>query len=357
MRIQASKLSKGELEKALEVIEEVRENAEKLHSNKRGFFERVLKGKGIELPDVLHNLYHQRMWSSIRVAKLFGVDDYTVCKWLRRYHIKVRRKDQVLIRKDVPVGRLLEEYLAPNQPSIAKLARKYGCSSSVIRHRLIKAGIKIRTNQPTHSWAHITIRPGISAMKGYIIMALFGDGKCTLDPTAKKHKQYKVGIKAREEDFVKFFAKCMKDEYNLEPIIYREQNTWVAIRGCKPVWEDIMHYAILGKYQWTLTEKGMGEFEKLLPKELGFALSGFFDAEGHVDHVSVRASSVNRKGLELVKYFLSKLGINSKVRGPYNNAGSPIYVLYIAVPSLENFRKLVGFNIAQKRRRLEKLTP
>jgi hypothetical protein len=253
----------------------------------------------------------------------------------------------------------VREYVS-NKVSIYKLAKKYKCARETIRYRLIKAGINIRDNRPISIWSQATIQEGISALKGYIICAIFGDNAG--NTRTNKYRTHYVGICAgRDRDFAELFAECVEKEYGLELKIYRKSdNQWIARRSCKPIWKDLRRYAKFGKNEWQLTRKGMEEFGKLPPRDLGFALSGFFDAEGTVSR-SITADSVNRKGLELIRFFLDKLGIKSTIRGPYRRKPneSPIYVLYINThkQNLIKFKELVNFNVIRKRAVLNKLIP
>ena len=86
----------------------------------------------------------------------------------------------------------------------------------------------------------------------------------------------------------------------------------------------------------------------------------FFDDGVYVSQSdeSIKAKSVNERGLRQVHYSINEMGVGAKMYGPYSQGNpewSPYYMLVIPRKSLVAYDHLIGFNHPAKEKSLRKL--
>ncbi len=120
----------------------------------------------------------------------------------------------------------------------------------------------------------------------------------------------------------------------------------------KDVYQYLLAIGPTGSHTWIMPIDKLDDFS------LRAWLQGFFDGDGAVIYYEyrreVRIKSVNRDGLFQIKRGLLKLGIQSRISGPFRDKKSSIFYLTIAgKENLIRFRQLVNFVHPEKQEKLE----
>ncbi|MFH1978241.1 MAG: LAGLIDADG family homing endonuclease [Candidatus Aenigmatarchaeota archaeon] len=191
--------------------------------------------------------------------------------------------------------------------------------------------------------------------KAYILGVIVGDG--WLHKT--KNDSYQIGLQAIDMDFVYEFIRCFEKVYELKPkvtLIEEKTPNWndkLQARICsKNIFNDIMSYGNVGKYEWTVPKIVFNSPENI---KCAF-LKGFFDSEGCVDKSKKIITNSVSLGLYDIKSLLVSMDIRSniikitKVKGNRKMR----YDLNITGRSyIELYAQRIGFSIKRKERKLE----
>jgi len=180
----------------------------------------------------------------------------------------------------------------------------------------------------------------------YLCGVMMGDGYL-------KRKNYRIGLKARDKDFVEAFQGVLFQIFGREYKIQREDKYFYVQAKSK--------YFFL----WLSNRKNLEKLGELYPKEF---IRGFADSEGCVSLYQEK-SGRTRRAIELYNTDISTLnfiapisrrflGINFRLR--HHKIGKKdkhvTHVLYIKDRrNLAIFSEFINFSIARKRRCLEKV--
>lgn len=144
------------------------------------------------------------------------------------------------------------------------------------------------------------------------------------------------------------FADHVKRVYDYQPWIDYKRGR-VEVKRVAVV-NDLLKYGPYDSYNWSIPFEVMnGDFD--VKREW---IRCFGDGEGHVSKSKkeITFKSVNVSGLKKIKFLLFRLGIASRINGPYDGA----YVLTISrFSNLRRYRKIVGFINPNRREGLARL--
>jgi intein-encoded DNA endonuclease-like protein len=189
----------------------------------------------------------------------------------------------------------------------------------------------------------------------YVYGVLCGDASLVKDPCAGK---YYISLVCKDGDFAENFA------HHLTAVLVRSYNPIRPRREKKRGYYIVQAYVpkLLNSFfeKYPVGEKSWRVPDFVIQKSEGVVssfLRGFADAEGAVrpyaNHTIgyIELCSINREGLEQVKFLLRKLGLT--------HGKIPIYDTTLRIHArldLELFRDKIGFSIQRKQRKLVRLS-
>ena len=173
-----------------------------------------------------------------------------------------------------------------------------------------------------------------------------------------RHERSKYRIRAWNKDpkIINFYANIIRKVYGKNISEYLNGRTGVrelTIHG-KEIHRDFTKFShCIDSFSWRIP------FEHLDEEGLKWWLLGFFEGDGSVDTArgseKVLVKSANKAGIEQIKEALSRLGIKSKLYGPYHTPKSEFFQLEIRdLKSLKIFYEKIGF-ISYKKNKLEEI--
>ncbi len=216
----------------------------------------------------------------------------------------------------------------------------------------------------------IRIPTKMSKELAYLLGVLCGDGYIQYSKRRGKYKTkhkikqviirsrgtYKIGLEAKDNDFVGYFAFCLSKITGREPGFYVVKRKTIsgkplrytsAYLYSKKLIEYLLSFGDFGTYVWRVPQC-------MLESDNGIKfkfLQGLYDSEGYVQWNKrirwVKLGSVNPNGLEDIKSMLDELGFK----------GVFIYRNLLIIGKKENlvrFRDNISFNISRKKDRLVK---
>lgn len=217
--------------------------------------------------------------------------------------------------------------------------------------RFSRLGLEARWKRE-HS--KVRISKGISKEKISINAYLCGDGWIKVRRENRKENaiHYEIKIALDSLNLSKKVVSLFLKEYKIKPIIrHREGYYEIEIKN-KPACLDLLK---LGKYDslnWNIPKN----LSPILIKEW---IKCFFDCEAYVSmhEKNIQVKSVNRNGLISIRKELAKLGIFSKVYGPYRQKKEihndySVLVLSRRDGNLKKYESLISFNHPNKKKRL-----
>ena len=228
----------------------------------------------------------------------------------------------------------------------------------------------------------------ISKEKLYVLFTMLGDNAGSIngwiDKKGNHHRDCKVGICMSDDEVMSFGKKFIlnfQNAYGKIPIPRksidkrgyiagrntpgREYTTWNITLKSVEIWEDIRMHIELGKYNWKIKDSLMGYLSKECPlDELGYGISGIFDAEGYVSELkkgyyNVQLGSVNLEGLKQIQQLSNRLNIYSRLSKGFQHKTKNRRKLYQLVISnqqnLIQFNKYIQFSIEKKKQRMSNI--
>lgn len=155
--------------------------------------------------------------------------------------------------------------------------------------------------------------------KAWLHGYLSADGRIRCGPHYVKYRgkerivKYRYEIAAYDGDprYRKLFAEAMKKIYGVNAHDYPKQSA-VAVYN-KEVAYDLLKYGNYSTTKWSVP------FEYLDREAAKMWIRGFFDGDGSATHnhkhVKITATSINKRGLEEIRFLLEKeFGIHAKIQ-------------------------------------------
>ncbi len=201
----------------------------------------------------------------------------------------------------------------------------------------------VRRPLPPHASEMSVAKAGIHAY-------LVAEGNRKASKPCRTESYRRVGLEFWNTDpvLLRDFAEHVKQVYDYEPWIDYKRGR-VEIRRVAVV-NDLLRYGPYDSHNWTIPSEIMnGDLN--VRREW---IRCFGDGEGHVSKSKkeITFKSVNLSGLEKIKFLLYKMGMFSRINGPYDGA----YVLTVSKsPNVGRYYKSVGFVSSEKGERLAKL--
>jgi intein-encoded DNA endonuclease-like protein len=153
----------------------------------------------------------------------------------------------------------------------------------------------------------------------YILGVLCGDGYLSKD----KKSTYEIGLRTIDKDFALTFKSSLQKIFNLFPVIkiippgvckirgklYKCKKQFKVVIFSKRIYNNLLKFDAIGKFKtktWRIPKEIMNSKNE---KIIGMFLRGFLDSEATAGEYCIEIASINKKGLNDIKYLLSKLGI------------------------------------------------
>jgi len=142
--------------------------------------------------------------------------------------------------------------------------------------------------------------------------------------------------------------------YNIKTVYYKKRSE-VAINSIE-LYKDLSRYGSFKSNEWKIPGEVLAS-----PHFRKEWLKAFYDGEAHIEDrgksFRIILNSVNKKGLSSIKHgILNKMGITSKIYGPYYTKNFKIFRLIISEKrSLIRFYGGINFYHKEKKEKLQKL--
>lgn len=193
----------------------------------------------------------------------------------------------------------------------------------------------------------------LTIAKARIIAHLIGDG-CVY----KSNHDYNVKYEVKDVESLNSFEKDMLSVYGLKltkgfkPSGFTGKPIPFLRLRSKLTYHDLLRYATYNSKDWSI-KKGLSNSSKEIKREF---LKAFFDDEGSVvpegNKGVIKLYSINKNGLKQIQRILLEFDIKSKLDSGY---GAKRNVYALLIKGLDSFYKEIGFNLARKQSKLNKL--
>jgi len=253
--------------------------------------------------------------------------------------------------------------------SIFTIAKKFNVHPSTVCEHLEKSGTRRRSLKEAGILASEKGRlpnkheipkssKKLTREKAYILGVMCGDGY--LNRT--NNDSYQVALQAIDKDFVIEFAKCIEKIYRIVPSVRKIKtdipnwnDKWQARICSKEIYNDILDYALFGKYEWKIPGIIFNSSKNI---KYSF-LKGFFDSEGSVDKSKkIVAVSVNELGINEVAILLLSIGIRSNIKEVTNvvdNRRRQFFINITGREFIELYNQKINFSIKRKQTKLNNM--
>ena len=214
-----------------------------------------------------------------------------------------------------------------------------------------KRGCAIRWKQQ-HSCVRISNR--LSKEKVSINAYLCGDGYITIRKDKNNEVHNDIQVYPDNLLLANFIVSLFEKEFNICPTIKKLKGYFSVRIKNKPACEHLLSFGSYGSLNWKMPEGLTDKFTKTW-------IRCFFDCEAHVNTYNrqIQVKSVNKLGLQDIQSKLAKLGISSKVYGPYKQKlaiHNDYFLLTIyGFSNLNRYQKLISFNHPDKKIALAKI--
>jgi len=200
--------------------------------------------------------------------------------------------------------------------TVPKIAKRLGISTTSVLRKFKAEGIKTRGRTKLVDFRK-------QRRLAYILGVIHGDGWATF---CERTKRYEIGLASKDKNFAEKFASALQD---LGLKVYfgyqKKRELWrVSANGKElKLWVD---------------RNPLPNFKE---QELMVAyIEGFYESEGSTKNIVF--TNTNKERLLRIKVMLSKLGIESRLQGPYfNSGGTEYYFLYVLKQSQRKFKELI----------------
>jgi len=318
----------------------------------------MMESKLYKNKNLLKKLYIKNKLSIKQIAEKFNVPKCTVWYWLKKF--RIRRRSSGGIKKFVIDKSTLNKLYYTKKLSLKKIAKIYNCSEATILNRMKEYKLKRR---PVGGLKIPQMSKIFTKDKAYILGVLCGDGSIY---KSNKKKNYAIALLTIDLDFALRFKKSLEKTYSLKAKLEIRPPSITKIREkaykCKKafrirlqskrIYEDISRYDPVGKFKeknWRVPKEIMNSKNE---KITGMFLRGFLDSEATPREYCIEIASGNKKGLDDIKYLLSKLGVR---RFYFYQDWKKVWKLIVSgKDNLFIIYKRIGFTIERKQRILKK---
>ena len=193
----------------------------------------------------------------------------------------------------------------------------------------------------------------LTIAKARIIAHLIGDGS-----VYQSNHDYNIEYEVKDLESLNSFEKDMLSVYGLKLTKgFKESGftgkpvPFLRLRS-KLAYEDLLKYSTYKSEDWKIKSKIL-QSSKQIKKEF---LKAFFDDEGSVVPEGkkgiIKLYSINKEGLQQIQKMLLEFNIDSQLGSGY---GAKRNVYALLIKALDRFHKKIGFNLARKQSKLNKL--
>jgi len=153
----------------------------------------------------------------------------------------------------------------------------------------------------------------------YVLGVLCGDGYLSKD----KKSTCEIGLRTIDKDFALTFKSNLQKTFDLYPVIkiippsihkirgklYKCKKQFKVIIFSKRIYNSLLKFDAIGKFKTKIWRVPKEITNSKNEKIIGMFLRGFLDSEATPREYCIEIASSNKKGLNDIKYLLSKLGI------------------------------------------------
>lgn len=281
-----------------------------------------------------------------KIAKKFNLPVTTTRNYLVKAGIKFRKasKDKVPISEHNKFINLYHK-----GKSIKQIAQICNVSFSTVQRHLIKSDVKLKKRGnpvliKNRNYKELTLE------KAYIL-GVVGPGDGFIE-YKKNNGIYRVVLEAVDLNFVKYLILCLEKVYGIKPRIkelkrrnFGINSTFRVRLSSKEVCDNLLSYGVSFKEKtWRIPDTIKNSSKEIKAKYI----QGFADSQGSVsiNPKQIILCNQNLDGLKDMEELFSDIEINNL---SYNKNG----ILLCNRKNIEVFSKLVNFNIAYKKERLE----
>jgi transposase len=267
--------------------------------------------------EILEELYSQKRMSTYEIAKIFGVDDFTILRWLRRHEIPRRSRGRLVENPKYRKKGVLEKLYLQKRMSTHKIAEIFDVDDFTILRWLRKYGIprRSRTEYGVIKYPKKAFS-GDLIEKSYLIGLRYGDLHAR-----REGRQIRVSTTSSHPALLALFREIFSN-YTTRMNIYPNKDRRGYFGWCVSC---LLHPSFD-----FLLNKGSAIPSWILQNERYFFsfLAGFFDSEGSIiicrarsNYVGyrIRIPNVNVVVLEEVKKSLLKLKFCPKLYLAYRS--------------------------------------
>ncbi|MBI2101672.1 hypothetical protein HYT53_03590 [Candidatus Woesearchaeota archaeon] len=193
----------------------------------------------------------------------------------------------------------------------------------------------------------------LTIAKSRIIAHLIGDGS-----VYRSNHDYNIKYELKDLESLNYFERDMSSVYGLKLTKGLKESgftgkpvPFLRLRS-KLAYEDLLKYSTYKSKDWKIKSKIL-QSSNQIKKEF---LKAFFDDEGSVVPEGrkgvIKLYSINKEVLQQIQKMLSDFDVDSQLGSGY---GAKRNVYALLIKDLAKFRKKIGFNLARKQSKLNKL--
>lgn len=246
-----------------------------------------LQEKEIDKIIELYNLGY----GSNKIGKIMNIHFSTILKYLKRYNIKIRKKQKIKEDTNV-VKEIINDYVV-NRISINKLKLKYNARSGTIKSVLMNNNIKIRDGEEARREykANYNYFDNIdSADKAYWLGFIYADGY-------NNGHRIQIGLSRKDESHLELFKKYLKSEHPIQryeqgpSFSYQDKNKIFYISriiiNSKHIGETLLKLGVNNK------KTIHSSFPNIIPKFHNHFIRGYFDGDGCISYTVGKTGTVS----------------------------------------------------------------